>query len=243
MSQNDTSTTSKMRTRREILRRRRRERQILFFGLLVIAVAATGVWGYLLFTDRATGIPDKPFTTIQGDFNSDIQLACPLPDSYPLEEGTVVVRVQNGTDVQGLAGRTLDNLIGRGFIDGGASNWRGDYDEVARIMFGVEGVQQAYTVARHFEEYEMILDTREGRTVDVVLGVRFDGLVSQRDVILAAEEPLEAPARCLQAQFITAVEPGPATLPDDPTEPEATPSPSASASAEADINDGEIGQD
>lgn len=241
MNQSETSATSKMRTRREIIRRRRRERQVLFFGLIVIAVSATGVWGYLLFTDRATGIPDKPFTTIQGDFNSDIQLACPPPDSLPLDAGTVVVRVQNGTDVQGLAGRTLENLVGRGFISGGARNWRGDYDEVARIMFGADGVQQAYTVARNFEEYELILDTRKGRTVDVVVGARFDGLVNQRDVIAAADTPLTAPARCLQPQFITAVEPGPATVPDDPTEPEASPSPSASETSDPD--NGEVGQD
>lgn len=241
MNESTTSGTSKMRTRREILRRRRRERQVMFFGVLVIAVGATGVWGYLSFTDRATGLPDRPFTTIQGAFNSDIKLPCPLPDTYPLDASTVVVRVQNGTDIQGLAGRTRDNLVGRGFIDGGATNWRSDYDEVARIMFGVEGVQQAYTIARHFEEYELILDTREGRTVDVVVGVRFDGLVRQAEVIAAQDQPLEAPARCLQPQFINAIEPGPASLPDDPTEPEATPSPTPSE--EAAVNDTEVGQD
>jgi hypothetical protein len=141
-----------------------------------------------------------------------------------MNSGEIVVRVFNGTDRSGLAGTVQTDLDGRGYYTAGASNWSRTYAGVARVAFGVEGVQQGYTVARNFSEYELVLDTRKGKTVDVVMGELYEGeLVPLLDPKLDPDLPLTAPAECLNPRLIEP-EPAPRTLPDDPF---ATPSPSA----------------
>ncbi len=225
-----TSSTSKFRTRRDVLRRHRRERQMLFFGILVIALGTVAFGAYSVYTGSIEGPFHRPFVTIAGDFNSDITLVCPPSDSYPMDAAKVAVRVRNGTDRSGLAGTVMSDLEGRGYVALGADNWSRSYDGVARISFGVNGVQQAYTVARNFPEYELILDTRKDTTVDVVMGSAYEGeLVPLTDPSLSSDLPLSAYAECLNARLIEP-EPAPRNLPPDPF---ASPSPSASASASA----------
>ena len=221
-----TSSTSKFKTRREILRRHRRERQVLFFGVLTVALGTVAFGAYSVYMGSIASPFSAPFVTKQGDFDSDVTLPCPPSGSLAMNSGEIVVRVFNGTDRSGLAAKVLTDLDGRGYYPAGASNWSRTYAGVARIAFGVEGVQQGYTVARNFPEYELVLDTREGHTVDIVMGELYDdsaGLVPLLDPALDPELPLSAPAECLNPRLIDP-EPAPRTLPDDPF---ATPSPSA----------------
>jgi hypothetical protein len=199
----------------------------LFFGVLTIALGTLAFGAYSVYTGSIESPVSAPFVTRQGDFNSDITLPCPPSGSLPMNSGEVVVRVFNGTQRSGLAGTVLSDLEGRGYYGAGATNWSRTYAGVARVAFGVDGVQQGYTVARNFPEYELILDTREGPTVDVVMGELYEGeLVPLLDPTLDAELPLSAPAACLNPRLIDP-EPAPRTLPDDPF---ASPSPSATPS-------------
>ncbi len=223
-----------MRTRRQVLKRRRRERQLLLFGLMLIGLGTVAFGAASVYSERTAGPFSEPIITIAGDFGSEITLACPPADTLPLPAGETVVRVLNSTKVSGLAGTALGDMIGRGFISGGATNWsKGEYDGVVRISFGEEGVAQAYTVARHFVESELVLDTRDGRTVDVVLGLLYDEkslrLLSAEE--LDADIPLSAASACRAAKFIVA-EPGPKTLPVDPTVPLVTPDPTVSPASD-----------
>jgi hypothetical protein len=225
-----TSSTSKFKTRREILRRHRRERQVLFFGVLTVALGTVAFGAYSVYQGSIESPFSAPFVTRQGDFDSDITLPCPPSGSVPMDSGQIVVRVFNGTDRSGLAAKVLSDLEGRGYYGAGATNWSRTYAGVARIAFGVDGVQQGYTVARNFPDYELILDTRKGPTVDVVMGELYNdatGLVPLLDASLDATLPLSAPAACLNARLIEP-EPAPRTLPDDPF---ASPSPSSSPSS------------
>ncbi len=225
-----TSATSKFKTRREILRRHRRERQVLFFSVLVVTIGTIAFGAYSIYSGAIEGPFSQPFVTRQGDFNSDITLPCPPSGSLPMNSGEIVVRVFNGTDRSGLAGAVLSDLTGRGYYDGGAFNWRRSYDGGARVMFGVDGVHQGYTVARNFPEYELILDTREGSTVDVVMGEAYESeLVPLLDSSLDPTLPLSARFSCLNARLIEA-EPGPRTLAVDPFAPLPSASPSATPS-------------
>ncbi len=221
--------TSKFRTRREILRRHRRERQFLFFGVLTVALGTVAFGAYSVYTGSFPSPFSEPFISHQADFSSDVTLPCPPNDSLPLAPKEIVVRVFNGTKRSGLAGTVQSDLEGRGYYGGGALNWSRTYDGVARIMFGVDGVQQGYTVARNFPDFELVLDSRPGATVDVVMGDAYDdaaGLVPLIDPSMDSELPLSAPAKCESARLIDP-EPAPRTLPEDPF---ATPSPSASPS-------------
>jgi hypothetical protein len=199
----------------------------LFFGVLAVALGTVAFGAYSVYTGSIESPVSAAFVTRQGDFNSDITLPCPEPGSLPMDSGTIVVRVFNGTDRSGLAGTVLSDLEGRGYYGAGATNWARTYAGVARIAFGVDGVQQGYTVARNFPEFEIVLDSRSGSTVDVVMGELYDdaaGLVPLLDPSLAVTLPLSAPAACLNPRLIEQ-EPAPRILPKDPF---ASPSPSPS---------------
>jgi hypothetical protein len=223
-----TSSTSKFKTRREILRRHRRERQVLFFGVLTIALGAVGFGAYSIYTGTMAGPFSAPFVTKAADFKSTITLPCPPADAVPMDTGDVLVRVFNGTDRAGLAGTVLTDLTGRGYYGGGAGNWGRTYAGTARISFGVDGIREGYTVARNFVNPEFILDTRPGVTVDVVVGADYKNkLVPLTDLSLDAKLPLEAPGPCEKARLIEP-EPAPRNLPVDPrvsASPSASPSP------------------
>lgn len=223
-----TSSTSKFKTRREILRRHRRERQVLFFGVLAIALGTVAFGAYSIYTGTMVGPFSAPFVTKAADFKSTITLPCPPSDSLPMDTGEVLVRVFNGTARAGLAGTVLTDLEGRGYYVAGAANWTRTYDGTARIMFGVDGIREGYTVARNFLDPELILDTRPGVTVDVVVGAEYGTeLVPLTELSADSELPLSAPAQCENARLIDP-EPAPKNLPVDPrvsASPSASPTP------------------
>jgi len=221
--------TGSMRTRREVVRRRRHERQILVFGLAAILLATVSFAGYSVYTGEAEGPFSEPFVTPAGEFVSDIRLPCPPNDTLPMNAGEVPVRVLNSTDRAGLAGSVLSTLEGRGFYALGATNASRTYEDVARITFGVNGLVQAYTVARHFDEAELVLDTRDNGTVDITLGDGFEP-ESIRALLapeLDADTILSPRAQCLPADLVPA-EPAPRSVPDDPFAPDPSASPSPS---------------
>ncbi len=217
-----------------MVRRHRRERQVVVFGLLVIAIAALSVGAAAVYRGEAVGPFDSTFVTPASDFESDITLVCPPTSTKPLDPAEVVVRVLNGTDTNGLAGAVEDELADRDYLTVGASNWsRGTYEGTVRILFGSDGITQAYTVARNFTDYELVLDNRDGITVDIVVGTEYDSSTSLRstfDDLLDPDTDLYTDEECLPWTQIQAV-PAPAVLPENPLA-SAEPTPSASADAD-----------
>jgi hypothetical protein len=226
-----------MRTRRDVVRRHRRERQFLVFGLLVGLLAAVGAIGLAVFQGRIDPPFDRAIVTPPPDFSTDITVPCPpvgAEESLPMPAGEVSLRVRNATDKTGLARDTLEVLTGRGFVAASRpTNWDNKtYAEAVRIQFGVDGLRQAYTIAAHFPEVELVLDNREGAVVDIILGERFE--VSQMRPTYAPElDPtteLTGPVLCLPVDR-TPQRPAPHIIPVDPLAPVVTPSPSPSPSA------------
>jgi hypothetical protein len=224
------ASTTTLRTRREVLRRRRRERQILVFGVLICTLGALVFLSYNVYVGNTEGPFTRPFTTVAVDFQSDITLPCPPSGSEPLPASEVTVRVLNSTSRSRLASTTLNDLIGRGFLDGGSGNFkRFEFEGSARISFGRDGVQQGYTVALNFENPVLLLDSRRGTSVDVILGDEFDKLVPLYDPQLAPGIPLTAAAQCQPADLIDP-EPAPLNYPLAGVSPDPTASPSPSVS-------------
>jgi len=217
-------------SRRKAVRRHRRERQVLVFGVLLMVIAAISFVAYGVYRGEVEGPFKAEFVSTDSEFTSDITLVCPPSGSMPLEPGEVAVRVLNGTDRPGIAGTTLADLEGRGFVPLAATNWSRDYKFSARIMFGATGVQKAYTLALQFPSHELVLDTRDNATVDVVLGDEFQGIVEQLDPGLDPDIPLAANQPCLPVNQVDP-EPAPRIYPADPlAPPEPSTSPSASTS-------------
>ncbi|WP_143340450.1 LytR C-terminal domain-containing protein [Demequina sp. NBRC 110057] len=221
-----------------VTRRRRRERQIIVFGVLIIVIVAIGVAAAAVFRGDAEGPLSAGFTTPVGEFESDVTLVCPPDGAMPLSYDQVVVRVDNGTDISGLAGTTAGQLESRGFTVVGTTNWSRSYDDYVQILFGADGVQQAYTLATQFEAstdaaVELVLDNRDGITLDLVLGTQFSEAPNLRDALapeLDMELPLTAGAECLPVNLVEP-RPAPNVLPENPLA-EASPSPSAEGEGE-----------
>lgn len=224
--------------RRKAVRRHRRERQTVVFGIALIGLAAVGFAAAVVYQGEAEGPFAAEFHTPVGEFESDVSLACPAPGSNPLPYEEVVVRVSNGTQVSGLAGSVGETLEGRGFEVVDTMNWSRAYGDHIQILYGREGLQHAYTLATHFDQVDLVLDSREDITLDLVLGEQFAVDPALREMLspeLDSELPLAARGECLPAHLIQA-QLAPRTLPDNPF---AEPEPEASPDAEAEEGDGE----
>lgn len=218
------------RPRREV-RRSRRERQIAIFGVLVIALGAAAIFSMAVYRGQVDGPFSAPLVTPEGGVNvDDITLACPPDGSFAASADTVVVRVNNASDVNGLAGSVEDILDGRGFVTVGAVNWTTstvDEDVAVEIHYGAAGLLAAYTLDQHFEGADLILDNRGDATLDLVLGDAYnpeESLVPVADVREMADVELSAGGDCLPVNLVSTV-PSPRDLPDNPLAP-ASPSPS-----------------
>lgn len=205
-------------SRRDVVRRRRRERQIVVFGVSVIALGALAVTAAAIYRGDAPGLFDQAINSPASDYETDVTLVCPPVDTVPLPANEVVVRVNNATNISGLAGTTSRTLQGRGFVTVGTANWSRDFEGSVAVHFGSEGVREAYTVARHFTTVDYVLDTREGPTVDVVLGDEFAETPRLRELLEPELDPelrLAAPGECLPVTLVVA-EPAPRVLPNNP---------------------------
>lgn len=234
-----TSRTGTMRTRREVVRRRRHERQFLVFGVLVGVLIALAAIALAVYQGRIEPPIQRAITSPSADVESTITLPCAPVDlgngeDLPMAPSQVAVRVQNGSDVSGLAGTTMNLLVDRGYVSVGASNWYRTYDKAVRIQFGVDGLRQAYSVAANFPEVELVLDTREGALVDIILGPGFDpkDIRPQYAPELDPTAVLTAPGQCVPVDLVDP-EPAPNIIPADPLAPTASPVPSPTASPTA----------
>ena len=82
-----------------------------------------------------------------------------------------------------------------------------------QIHFGVTGLAQAYTLAAHYDNPGLVLDTREAPTVDLYVGTDFEDVVDPELVGLSSDVPLESRAGCVAIEEIT-----PQPLPVPPAE-------------------------
>ncbi len=93
----------------------------------------------------------------------------------------VTVSIYNAGTRSGLAGRTQEELLARGFLPGDIGNAPDDVDDVRRfaVLAPTANDPAAKLVARHFGRNAKVRVYEEdlGIGVDVVVGNRFNGLV------------------------------------------------------------------
>ncbi|MDR1440900.1 MAG: LytR C-terminal domain-containing protein [Bifidobacteriaceae bacterium] len=150
---------------------------ILTGALIVIAAVAIGQW-----TGALKPMINKDFKYPPSDPVKTDPVPCPAGQSpaYP-EPNAVPVKVLNGTGQQGLALETATAMAARGFVSPESDNGT-PYDGVAKLVAGVNGVNNAYSVLRFFPEGAVItMDLREDTSVDVILGTRFKALRTEEE--------------------------------------------------------------
>ena len=173
------------------------ERQAVIFGVLLAALALAGLGAAAIFTGSLSlPVFARDFAKVPTPTASQDPYPCPPAGALPVAANQITVKVFNATTRVGLAGATGAALTERGFIVASAENATATYDGTARIIFGVTGVAQAYTLAAHIDGAVLVLDPRADASLDVALGAEFAELKPLDTVTLDPAAPLVAPAGC-----------------------------------------------
>lgn len=205
-------------------RRREHERQAVVFGVLVAFLLVAAVGALAVYTGAISAPFARPFTSGEQETTTEPAPCLPAvedqPDgALPLSYDQVQVRIFNASGKSGLAGANQKVLAQRGFEILGTGNYDSTYDAglaagstlaTNELRFGRDGVVAAYTLAAQFPEVEMVLDDREGATVDLLVGEAYERPLDEADVPLAADQPLTNVADCAP---VDEVEPVPAPAP------------------------------
>lgn len=162
-----------------------RVRSLIVIGVLALVAVITVVWA--IVTDDQTGSRANECATVTPSI--------PAPSA-------VKMRVYNGTDKAGLANQVRDKLAKRGFkvIDVGNDPQNESVTSTAQIRYGPKGAGAAQLLQASVPGSEILDDSRDDATVDVVLGIPFTNLTPEEDVpakIKTLEPPVVAtPAGC-----------------------------------------------
>lgn len=160
--------------RRRLASRRRVRHGVVLFVLVLLLAAAVYV---------AVGIT-------RGDITVGDPVAAPTPTSTcpagPFDyqdPSAITVNVFNGTTIDGLAGTAAAQLRERAFAVRDIGNRELRATSVTAIIISGEGGQaNAFTVQRTIPDSVYVADEREDRTVDVVLGSSYAGIIPPEGV-------------------------------------------------------------
>lgn len=202
--------------KRRLRRRHKRERQAVIFGAVLAGLAAIGLGAAAVWTGSMDAPFDRAFTTIEPSPTADVNAPPCVPENtLPVPYGDIAVHVYNATTRPGLAGSAADLLGQRGFEIGSTGNFAIKLRGVARIEFGAQGIAEAYTVAAHIPEAELMYDARTDDVVDVALGAGFRELVPLEEVRLVVDEPMTGVTGCVPLTDAVPGAPPAATPPPD----------------------------
>ncbi|MCZ2805050.1 LytR C-terminal domain-containing protein [Modestobacter sp. VKM Ac-2983] len=166
-------------------RRNRRPVPALVF-LLVLALAAMGVWWNVLGDERAREQAEEA--------------VCSSASNVPteLDPATVSIRVYNATDTPGLAGEVTTTLESRGFVVTETANdpSTAEVTGVGELRFGAPGREAADFLRLYLPGSTNRIDTRSTGLVDLVIGPDFAGLASEEQVAAALLAAASAEAEC-----------------------------------------------
>ncbi|MFJ6002990.1 LytR C-terminal domain-containing protein [Arthrobacter sp. NPDC092385] len=108
---------------------------------------------------------------------------CPAGPFDYQDPSAVTVNVYNSTDIDGLAGIAAEQLRGRAFAVRDIGNREvGPTGMTAIVVSGEGGRANAFTVQRTIPDSVYVADEREDRTVDVILGSTYAGIIPPEGV-------------------------------------------------------------
>lgn len=180
-----------------------RHRQKTVFGIagaiLVVAMVIS-----LLFFFHVGGLGKIKSATVQPNYGH--QAPCAIKDSDGnkakyVENRNITLRVLNGTKFSGFAKAVSDALQNREFNTQTPGNYTKKVDRTM-IVFGKNGVNQAYTVASNFADAMLVMDDRQDQLVDVIVGATFNNLLETKKVP-AAGKPITNIEGCAAVDKMT----------------------------------------
>lgn len=225
-----------------------RDRQRMVFTITAVILAVVLVVASLFFTGVIGNGKDS--TKAAQAPNHGVLAPCPpLLSEDKDQDGTpqyakvmnnsdVVVRVLNGTDKSGL-GKAVGNALNlRGFSIESLDNYNvdGHLQTVAntQIRFGRNAIPQAYTTLVNFNDAVLVMDDRQDKLIDVIVGNSFDNLISESQVKQTAGVEIEPIQGCSDVNAMTDL---PKTDEHTQVDPPQAQDPNANADANADTTD------
>ncbi|WP_052274067.1 LytR C-terminal domain-containing protein [Arthrobacter sp. L77] len=154
-------------------RRRVSRRRILHGFVLVLLVGLVTAAVYV-----AVGIARGDISTGAPEAAPEPTSTCPAGPFDYQDPSAITVNVYNSTSIDGLAGTAAEQLRGRAFAVREIANRPvGPTGMTAIIVSGEAGRANAFTLQRTIPESIYVADEREDRTVDVILGSGYAGVV------------------------------------------------------------------
>lgn len=155
---------------------RRRQTKVLTVSGAVLAVVMLIA---LLFNFHVFGLGKVSTSVAEPNFGNAAPCAVDSAEGGVgkyVSNGSVGVRVLNGTTHLQLANAVSGSLANRGFAVQTASNYSRSDVERTTIFFGKNAINEAYTLNGNFTDATMVMTTREDQLIDVVLGATFNNL-------------------------------------------------------------------
>jgi hypothetical protein len=160
-------------------RRRRASRRRIRHGIvLVLLLALLGAAVYV-----ALGIARGDITVGAAEPAPEPTSTCPAGPFDFQDPSAITVNVYNSTSIDGLATTAADQLRGRAFAVREIGNRQVSTSAMtAVIVSGEGGHANAFTLQRTIPGSVYVADEREDRTVDVILGSSYAGIVPPEGV-------------------------------------------------------------
>ncbi|WP_347011112.1 LytR C-terminal domain-containing protein, partial [Bifidobacterium bifidum] len=136
--------------------------------------------------------------------NYGVRVPCSTKDANGKNQtysnyANVKVRVLNGTKFVGFAKAVSTALSNRQFKVTGWDNYKGKKVERTTIYFGKNAINEAYTLNTNFTDAVMVMDDRDDKLIDVVLGASFNDLAN-KDSLPSGDTAIENFEGCVPVQ-------------------------------------------
>ena len=161
----------------------RRRQKTVFTVITVILTIALVVSCLISF--RVIDVEPQAKSVLQPNYGQAVPCAAKNQDGTAMkwaDNNTVPVRVRNGTEFAGLAKAVGEALQDRQFNVVTIDNYPSSKVTRTTIYFGVNAINPAYTLNAYFKDAVMVMDNRQDRLVDVVLGATFNDLNKEKEV-------------------------------------------------------------
>ncbi len=163
------------RTAREkYIRNRQRKVLSITAAILVVALVVSSLFFFKVIT-----VSKSTKTTAEPNYGQAVPCAAKNEDGSAMkwsDNNTVPVRVRNGTGFAGLAGAVGEALQNYQFNVTGVDDYTSHNVERTTIYFGENAINPAYTINTYFSDAVLVMDDRNDRLVDVVIGATFNDL-------------------------------------------------------------------
>ncbi|MDF7663092.1 LytR C-terminal domain-containing protein [Bifidobacterium sp. ESL0763] len=169
---------------REARRQYVRHRQTRVILTTIAAMVVVLIIALLMFF-HVFGIGIKKTTAAEPNFGAT-SVCAPVdqsgaPAKYP-QNTEVKIRVLNGTKFVGFAKAVGEALSNRHFTVTNVSNYTSQKIERTTIYYGVNSIDEAYTLNSNFNDAKMVMDNRQDKLVDVIVGATFNDLNGKKHV-------------------------------------------------------------